>query len=134
MSKIVFQIMGGFVLWFAMGLLVVDILWIGHYSLHLPREVTPLEIVWLVTLEVAITLLGLGLIYRRKWAALVLSLLTLYWAFLAFEEALRPGFIPGEWTWLDYVFGILLIIPAMMTAKYWRVLVWRRVSVADSET
>jgi hypothetical protein len=133
MNKIVFQIMGGFVLWFAMGLLVVDILWIGHYSLHLPREVTTLGIVWSVTLEVAFTLLGLGLIYRRKWAALVLSLLTLYWAFLAFEQALRPSSIPGEWTWVGYCFGILLFIPTIMTARYWRVLVWRRLSGTDSE-
>lgn len=126
--------MGGFVLCFAAVLLFVDFLWIGHYSLHLPREVTMAGILWSVGLEVAFALLGLGLIFLRKWAALVLSLLTLCLAFLAFEDALRPSSIPGEWTWVGYVFGILLIFPTIMTARYWRVLVWRRVSVADSET
>jgi hypothetical protein len=69
---------------------------------------------------------GIGLLYLRKWAALGLSLLALYPAFWCFWDAIHPT--PGNANWLGFVFALLLIIPSILTAKYWHVLVWRKKS------
>jgi hypothetical protein len=126
MVRIAFPIMGAFVLLFAAGVLAVTILWIGHYSLHVPGEVNASGVIYSAFLIVALAVMGLGLIYLRKWAALLFSVLTAYAAFWAFKDTLRPSHVPGEWTWLGYIFGLLLIAPAILTAMNWRMLVWRR--------
>jgi hypothetical protein len=41
MGIIAFKIMGGFVLYFAAGLLLMNILWMGHLFPRLTNEVTP---------------------------------------------------------------------------------------------
>jgi hypothetical protein len=74
---------------------------------------------------VAFALMGLGLIYLKKWAVIAFSALTLYAAFWAIRSALEPAAHPGDATWLGYVYGLLLILPAILTVKYWRTLVWR---------
>ena len=124
MGRIAFPIMGGYVLFFAAGFLGVTVLWIGD---HFPRlgKVTAPGVLYLAFLTVAFTVIGLGLIGLRKWAALVFSALTVFIAFWAFKDALRPNQSPEDWPWVGYVIGLLLIAPAILTATNWRVLVWR---------
>ena len=51
---------------------------------------------------------------------------TLYLAFWAVKDALHPTPIPGDWNWLGFIYAALLIVPSILTLKYWRVLTWRR--------
>jgi hypothetical protein len=39
------------------------------------------------------------------------------------RDALHPT--PGDSNWLGFVFAILLAGPSILTAVYWRTLVWR---------
>ncbi len=67
---------------------------------------------------------GLGLFYLRKWAAIALSALTLYLAYWPLKDAFHP--IPGYANWLGFPFAALLAVPSILTATYWRDLIWRR--------
>jgi hypothetical protein len=124
MSKAVFQIMGGFVLGFAAMLVGADVLWIGHFSLHLPGPVTMIGLARSAFIIGTLTLVGVGLLYLRKWAALALSILMTYPAFWCVWGAVHP--VPGNANWLGFFFAALLLTPSILTAKYWRILVWRK--------
>jgi hypothetical protein len=118
MRKAIFQIMAGFALCFAAVLLLGGILTMLRYPPRSPWHVVPLTAL-VITLIVA----GIGLFYLRKWAALAVSLMALYVATWQVEGALNP--IPGYANWLGFLFAVLLAIPAILTAMYWRTLVWR---------
>lgn len=67
-------------------------------------------------------ILPIGMFYLRKWAAVGISLLCCFYAFLLFEVAIetrKPA------TWPGFIAGFLLMIPGVLTVTQWRVLVWR---------
>lgn len=118
MTKVVFQIMAGFTLCFAAILVVGGILTVMHYPPH-----SSLELIRPAAVIAALVAGGLGLFYLRKWAALIVSLSALWVAFWQIRDALRPT--PGDANWLGIVFAILFTVPSILTAVYWKTLVWR---------
>ncbi len=69
-------------------------------------------------------ILSIGMFYLRKWAAVGISVLCSFFAFLV----LAPSTDPGAARWPDFnefIAGFLLMIPAVLTVTQWRVLVWR---------
>ncbi len=125
MHRVVFKIMGGFLLFLAAGVLITAGLALAGYlprlSPAVSRQAFGLRIIITVALFAA---LGMGLLHLRKWAALGLSILALYPAFWSFWSAAHPT--PPNADWLGYVFGFLLIVPSVLTVKYWNSLVWRK--------
>jgi hypothetical protein len=71
---------------------------------------------------VALTVVGMGLLYLKKWAAAIFSGLTLYLAFWMVKGAIHK--VPGQWNRIGFLFALLLIIPSILTAKHWHSLVW----------
>jgi hypothetical protein len=122
MHKIVFQLMGTFALAFAAMLFVGAILTVWHYPPHSPLDLVPLAIS-----VAALTVAGTGLLYLRKWAAVMISLITLYVASWEVKDALHP--IPGFANWLGFLFALVLLIPSVTTVVYWKTLRWRHSSI-----
>jgi hypothetical protein len=74
------------------------------------------------------TVVGVGLLYLRKWAAIAFSILTTACALVVTRQAVQ-GMIhpaPGRADWLGFLFALILSVPAFITFKGWRSLVWRR--------
>ncbi len=118
-----FRIMAGFALCFAALLFVGGILAFMHYP---PRS--PLDLIRPAAAIAALVVGGLGLFYLRKWAALIVSFSVLWAGSWELRDALHPT--PGEANWLGFIFAILLAVPAILTAIYWRTLVWRNKTTA----
>jgi hypothetical protein len=118
MSKVIFQSLAGFTLSFAALLIGGGIVTTVRYPPRAAWDVLPLT-----ALVVILIIAGIGLFYLRKWAALVVSLMALYVATWQVEGALHP--IPGYANWVGFLFAVLLAIPAILTAVYWRTLAWR---------
>jgi hypothetical protein len=61
--------------------------------------------------------LGSGLLFLRRWAAIYISLFSTYWALeiyrLSYSEQIEVG-VAGVST------SILLMVPAVATIKYWK--------------
>jgi len=119
MSRAIFQIMAALSLSFAVLLLGGSVLTITHYPARSVWDLVPLA-----TVIVMLVAAGIGLFHLRKWAALAVSLLALGVAKWQVSDALHP--IPGDANWLGFVFAILLSIPSILTAVYWRTLTWHR--------
>lgn len=119
MSKIVFQVMGGFAIVAAAVILLGGIFVIVRYPVRSWLDLVPFVIV-----ELTLVIAGIGLIHLRKWAALVFSLLGLYVASWELKDAVNP--IPGHANWLGFFFALFLTIPSIVTALYWQTLAWRR--------
>lgn len=119
MSKIVFQIMGGFALLAAAVILLGGIFTIVRYPLRSWLDLVPFVIV-----EVVLIVAGIGLLHLRKWAALAFSMMALYVASWELRGALNP--IPGYASWLGFLFALFLATPLIVTVVYWRTLSWRR--------
>src|SRR5215471_5484331 len=125
MGKVIFQIVGGFTLCFAAILFGGGVFTIMRYPPRVPRDLLPLTAV-----VVALIVAGIGLLYLRKWAALLVSLMGLYVATWQVQGALHP--VSGYANWLGFLFAALLAIPAVLTAVYWRMLVWTSKHVAPA--
>jgi hypothetical protein len=126
-TLIAFRTMGGFLLYFALGVLSMGVFALAGGSVRLPRPAVPLAFcIRLVGTTVVFAVTGLGLFGLRKWAALLFSMATLYVAFWAVKDALHPTPIPSDWNWLGFLYAALLIVPPILTLKYWRMLTWRR--------
>ena len=110
--------MAGFALCLAALLFVGGILTVMHFPPH-----SRLDLIRPAAIIAALIAGGLGLFYLRKWAALIVSLSALWGASWEIRDALRPT--PGDANWLGFVFAILLAVPSILTAVYWRTLVWR---------
>lgn len=126
MNKIAFQVMGGFVLFLAAGLLFAGSLVLGGYSpRHYPSGSLLIFCARLIFAVALLGVTGVGLLKLRKWAALTLSILALYSAFWSAWAAIHPvDPKPGDASWLGYLYAVLLITPSIMTAKCWRILIW----------
>jgi len=116
-SKVIFRILGGLALLFAGVLFVGGIFTILRYP---PRSVG--DCAGLLAVIVALGVGGLGLFYLRKWAALLFSGMTLCVATWEIKSALVP--IPGNASWLGFIFAVPFVIPAILTVMFWRTLVW----------
>lgn len=64
--------------------------------------------------------LGIGLLFRRKSAALLVVLGSVVWASWLFIGSIRQ--VPMPWLLLNVGFGLLILIPAVAIVKKWRVL------------
>jgi hypothetical protein len=117
MSKVIFRIMAGLVLFSAALLLLGGIVTMVRYPPRSPWDALPLT-----ALVAALVVVAIGLFYLRKWAALTASVMTLYVATWEIRAALHP--IPGYTSWLGFLFAILLIVPSVLTGVYWRTLLW----------
>jgi len=127
-NKAIFQIMGALVLSCAIALLCAGIIVNAGYSPRFsPVHSSLTDYVRLLMFVVPLTVVGIGLLRLRKWAALLLSILLLYPAFWCIMAAVRPVDIrPGDATWLGFLFAAVLITPSILTMKYWRSLIWRK--------
>ncbi len=130
MIQIIFRIIGGLILFLGAGVLFAGILVATGHSLHL-SAVSPLMFcIRLSSVVLLHAVIGIGLLLLRKWAALALSILALYaawWSLLAAIHPVNSG--SGDWNWVGYVWAALLVIPLILTVKYWNSLVWRRKAV-----
>jgi hypothetical protein len=135
MIRIVFKIIGGFLLFFAAASLCVGIFTVVdpiHRSAL--RVSLPTFIVRTAIGALGFTVLGLGLLLLRKWAALILSILLFYPAYWSLISAVHPvNLVPGEWNWVGYIQAVLLIIPLVLTAMGWHVLVWCKKKVVAAQ-
>lgn len=71
----------------------------------------------------ATTLIGVGLIFLRKWAALYFSLALVVmpiWLNLA-----SLGEVPLAWNVMVFVFGLVPILPIIIVVRSWSLLSWR---------
>jgi len=119
-SKVLFQIIGCFVLFYTSALLLA--------CLFVPRAAalltSPGDYGRLVAFVAIGALLGIGMLHVRKWAAIGVSLLLLYPAYWCVYAAVHPT--PGNADWLGFIFAALLISPSILTATCWRILTWRK--------
>jgi len=121
MRKVIFQVLAGLVLAYDALLFLGGIYTMLRYPPHSYWQILP-GMAFVGVLAVA----GLGLLYLRKWAALMISALALYVAFWGVKDALHP--IPGYANWVSVLFAVLLTSPAILTGLCWRALVWRKES------
>jgi hypothetical protein len=122
MAKVLFQIIGVFVLSYSC-LFLLACLFVPRASALLT---SPVDYGRLIAIVATGTVLGIGVLHLRKWAAIAVSLLLLYPAFWCVYEALHPS--PGQADWLGFFFAMLLIGPATLAAFCWRTLTWRKKS------
>jgi hypothetical protein len=81
----------------------------------------------LLTFNIPLAVVAVGLFFLRKWAALLFSTAGLYIAFWACKDALDPlSSKPGDWSWIGWIYAVLFTIPAIVTVRYWSTLAWRR--------
>jgi hypothetical protein len=125
MSAWVFRVMGGllliFVPFFVLGAAVAGISYVlPAYRLRAAIGFGLMAVVFVVV--------GVGLLYLRKWAAVAFSIMTAGYGFVAIRQAVagitHP--VPGRADWLGFVFGIIALLPSFLTIKGWDILVWRR--------
>lgn len=117
LSKTIFIVMGVFALVGAVVILLGGIFVVVRYPLR-----SWVDLVWPAIDESALVIAGVGLFYRRKWAALMVSLMALYAASWQVKSAITP--IPGNANWLGFIFAFFLAVPAILTVISWRTLVW----------
>lgn len=122
MARAVFSAMGAIMFCCVAMVLLVLFLSAGHSSGHVPPLTFPI-FGRLFFLAVALSVLGLGLIGLRKWAALAFSLCTLYMSFWVFAESLHS--VPWSWSGIGFWWGLLLVSPSVLTLIFWHSLVWR---------
>ena len=127
MNKIVFQIIGGFVLFLGASLLFAGILVLAGYSpRHYPSGSLLAFSAGLIILVGVLCTTGLGLLTLRRWAGLAVSILGLCLAFLAAWTALHVSSKADDENWLSLLYVPLFIFPSFVTMKYWHTLVWRK--------
>lgn len=105
--------MGGFTL--GIGLLVlgggVFVIW--RYPVRVWQDVIPPAIIILT-----LFLCGCGLFLLRKWAALIVSALSLCVASWEIKDGIRYS------NWLGFLFALIFLAPTIVTVVYWRTLSW----------
>jgi hypothetical protein len=124
MANVLFQIVGVFVLAYT-SIFLLACLFVPRASALLT---SPPDYGRLIAVVAVGAVLGIGVLHLRKWAAIALSLLLLYPAFWCVYSAVHPS--TGGADWLGFLFAILLIGPAILTAFGWRTLTWRKKSEA----
>lgn len=75
-----------------------------------------------LVLFAAVIVVGLGLIFLRKWAALYFSVPLFCYGILIALEAIRE--IPFPFNFLGMAYGVSLMLPLFVTVRIWRQLVW----------
>jgi hypothetical protein len=113
MNKMAFQIMGALLLAFAVIFTLGGAVTVARYPPHAIKDVIPLALASALLLS-----LGIGLYRVRKWAALAFSVLTVGLAGWSIRDAIHS--VPWSWNGIGYWFALLLIIPTVLTVKYWR--------------
>lgn len=113
MNRMAFQIMGALLLAFAVIFTLGGAVTVARYPPHAIKEVIPLALA-----SVLLLLLGIGLYRVKRWAALVFSVLTVGLAVWSIRDAIHS--VPWSWNGIGYWFALLLIIPTILTVKYWR--------------
>lgn len=72
---------------------------------------------------IAISIVGLGLIGLRKWAAIYFSVPLFLFGLLIFLGSIEP--VPFPWNLLCMSWGVSLMLPAVVTVRLWPYLSWR---------
>ena len=70
----------------------------------------------------AVVVVGWGLIFLRKWAALYFSVPLFCYGVLVILEAIPA--IPFPYNLLGMAYGVSLMLPLVVTVRIWRQLVW----------
>ncbi len=103
--------------------LLLDLLWISFAINDLSTvELSLWQSVRMLVSIGAITLVGFGLLFLRKWAALYFSIplflvgLWLFWASIAQ--------VPFPWNLLFMCEGLSLMLPLVVTIRVWPELTW----------
>lgn len=63
------------------------------------------------------TVIGIGLLYRRKWAAIGFSLATLSVALWLIIGSLL--YVPFPWMFYNFLVGIIFLVPLLVTVSFW---------------
>jgi hypothetical protein len=119
--------MGVFVLLTSAILLFAGIYVLAGFSQRLlPSVPTAVFTARLLASVASLAVVGWGLMYLRKWAALVFSAVTACLAFESIREGIRGSFRPslGDWYWLCFAYALVLFCPAVLTVRCWRYLTW----------
>jgi hypothetical protein len=66
-------------------------------------------------------ILGIGMLFRRKSAALIVVLGSVAWAVWLFIGTAR--LVPMPWSLMNVVAGIVVLVPAVLVVKKWNALV-----------
>ena len=74
------------------------------------------------TLFAAVIVIGWGLIFLRKWAALYFSVPLFFYGALVVLEAIRE--IPFPYNLLGMAYGASFMLPLVVTIRIWPRLVW----------
>jgi len=108
-----FRITGKMILYLGVILAVVGIA-VPHYR---GIRVPPSGYCRFALFILGMLIFGVGLLQLRRWAAAGASLCLIYAAYISAWGA-------GSF-WLGYALALLLVIPACMTAAFWRSTIWR---------
>jgi hypothetical protein len=114
------------------GIILVLVLLLAGCAIFAPRNGlfgTPFanfqEVAEYTATLAGIAIVGVGLLFLQRWAAMIVSFAGIYVAFLYVKEGLAHS-VPGQWNWVAFIFAALFIVPAVLTAYSWNNLVWWR--------
>lgn len=85
----------------------------------------PLPLRFIISISIfffAATLIGLGLLFLRKWAALVFSLVLV--ALPIWNTLSTLGKAPFAWNLMILVSAIVLVMPVIIIIRSWSLLSW----------
>ena len=104
--------MGSLLLAYAVLFVLGSIATVIRYPPHSLKDLVPVFAACLVLVS-----LGLGVYRAHRWAAVSFSILTLYLAALAVRNAIHS--VPWSWDGIGYWFALVLIMPTVVTVKFW---------------
>jgi|SRR5688572_1784213 len=103
---------------------IIDVLMLWAFVRALgSQDITAAEFIGLSVrvggIVVLMTMIGIGLFYSRRWAAVFASIFFSYAAIRLFYEV---SSLQGGRTWLVVSLSIFLLMPLIGTIKYWSAL------------
>jgi len=117
-----FTTFGALLLLFMAGDLFAIYVWHPH-GLAPPSGLVHVRVLGITVLG---SVIGVGLIRLRKWAAILFSVATLACAmWLTIGSILH---VPKPYMFYNVAFGAVFVIPTVVTTTCWRLLAWKRTS------
>lgn len=117
MGKILFQIIGVLVLIGAGLMLLISLVSLRTFP---PPANSGLGFVRVGAFVGGLAVIGWGIYVTRKWAAIMFSAAALCLALWITRIALQD--VPGRNNRVGLIFSAVLVAPALITLKYWRIL------------
>jgi len=89
------------------------------------RQLGPLTASAIIRLSIfffSTTLIGIGLLFLRKWAALFLSVALMVFAIWLIVGTIQD--VPFPWTLINFAFAFLALLPTLVIFRSWSLLSW----------